>query len=225
MEPIMTNLRDGTEIWSIPGNIRYFPSHHKKVIEEACAEEIETFIADEEWVLADLEYRIPHRIGKPAIYLRTEDSYAFHCFENGKLNSFNDHPAFLWYEEERITEQIWARNNQMHREKGPAYILSTNGEEAPFRQAWYTFNEMHRLDGPALIIDPKGSNDKEYYVHGIYFDENEFNQLTIGRTPSEIATAIIKRKQEHAIRHAILSLEIYGEDPEFIEHIKLSLLL
>jgi hypothetical protein len=83
----------------------------------------------------------------------------------------------------------WYRNNQRHREDGPA-VICANGYKAWFRndqyhredgpaviyadgsKKWYRNGQRHREDGPALIY---ANGPKYWYLNGKKLTEAEFN--------------------------------------------------
>ena len=52
---------------------------------------------------------------------------------------------------------------------------------------WYQNGELHRTDGPAVEF---ASGDREWYIEGKYFTEEQFNQQT-KKTTCENKTVII----------------------------------
>lgn len=68
---------------------------------------------------------------------------------------------------EEITGVFWYKNNEIHREDGPA-IERMNGTKE-----WWVNGQLHREDGPAIEY-PGGY--KAWYIKNKQMTEEEFNQ-------------------------------------------------
>jgi hypothetical protein len=82
----------------------------------------------------------PHATGKPAI--TCPDGATYH-YQHGAIHRDGDMPA---YEHPGVLK-VWAKENLIHRSRGPAVVWS-DGEEQ-----WRVDGELHRDDGPAWTRD------------------------------------------------------------------------
>ncbi len=85
-----------------------------------------------------------------------------HWYKNDELHR-EDGPAV----EYSNGDKSWFKNGQLHREDGPA-IEDANGDKS-----WYKNGLKHRLDGPAC----EWTNGYKYwYIDGQQYSEAEFNK-------------------------------------------------
>lgn len=64
-------------------------------------------------------------------------------------------------------ERRWFRNDELHREDGPAY------ERADGTRAWYLNGVLHREDGPAVEYR---DGDRSWWLNDISYTEEEYKQ-------------------------------------------------
>jgi len=72
--------------------------------------------------------------------------------------------------------QEYRKNNNYHREGGPAYLEKFDGGYKSILR-WYINGKLHRLDGPAIIVndyDDTFMMKEMYYIKGKSYDEEEY---------------------------------------------------
>ena len=71
--------------------------------------------------------------------------------------------------------QVWRdRNDQLHREDGPAVIYPDGSED------WYWHGKLHREDGPA-VTRPDGR--RELWFEGKYYDDEFVFRMMVASKP------------------------------------------
>jgi len=63
--------------------------------------------------------------------------------------------------------QAWYLNDKLHREDGPAFVLS-NGDKA-----WFINGKKHRVDGPAII---RANGKQEWWTNGNRISDAEIKE-------------------------------------------------
>jgi len=74
----------------------------------------------------------------------------------------------------------WYRDNQLHREDGPAIELADG------TKAWYYEDELHRADGPAIEY-PDGN--KRWYYNGKEYSLSQW--ITLSPLPKDSITELV----------------------------------
>jgi hypothetical protein len=86
--------------------------------------------------------------------------------ENGKLHSFNDEPAIVYYN----GGMYWYQHGKRHRDNDLPAIICSNGT-----MYWYRHGNVHREKNAALIYH---NGHKEYWLNGKEYTFDEWIKLT-----------------------------------------------
>ena len=74
--------------------------------------------------------------------------------------------AMYWFE----CKALFYKGFKEHRINGPSSIFKDGNEH------WYQDGKFHRLDGPAVIGAHNNYSRNEWYIEGIEYSEDEFNE-------------------------------------------------
>lgn len=129
------------------------------------------------------KHNLIHRDGdKPALIDKGLQAW----FQHGLLHREQDFPAQIIRDGEI---QIWFKEGKKHRVGGPACIEKPHSFYIGNEQWWFE-DKKHREDGPAVIFD---NGDKEYWIHGTEYTEEEFHH--------EIAKRILNESLKQSMQH------------------------
>lgn len=105
-------------------------------------------------------------------------------YENGKAGR-EGLPACIRYCNGKAVEVAWYRNGVITREKRPAKYLFYPTTKGTYNMLYYKNNEMHREDGPAKIkVDNWKIIKEEYWLNNKLMNEFEY-YVTIGTKKEE----------------------------------------
>ena len=129
------------------------------------------------WRDNDMKY---HKDDGPAVVK------IFHCgairsgtwMRHGQIHRDGDWPArMFFYQNGNIDRLEWYRDDQQHREIGPA-VITYDIEGNIICMEWRRCNDLHRLDGPASVVFNNGMVESEsWYLRGLLHRDDGAAQI------------------------------------------------
>lgn len=104
-------------------------------------------------------------------------------YVDGVLSSVDDQPSFILSRPDGMHVYRWHKDDQLHREGGPAHVDTFDDGTTVAQEEWYREGDKHRDDGPAVIrYEPDGSiHSVVWYLDGVAVKQAEVLRRYIAR--------------------------------------------